>query len=314
MITTDNPKVTILLATFNRAHLIIETLKSIQNQTYDNFECLITDDNSADDTEAVIKKFIDTDDRFLYFKKPEKYPQGLSASRNFGLDLAEKKKAQYIQFFDDDDIMHPQKLELQISTLIKNNVDFVLCASKRFTKNYEISNEVKELYRFNNFADDYLVGKIHFGAPIPLFRFNYINRNRFDTALFYAEEWVCFTQLFYHYTPRVCLIDTILFYQRKHDNSITLGKDIELKKTKSSKVSGTILVNYLNKNGLHTLLSSRVFANIFLFKTRDERVLNEILSEIKSKNISKVLYFEIIFFRSILKLQSKVFMKISSWI
>ena len=82
----------------------------------------------------------------------------------------------------------------------------------------------------------------------------------------------------------------------------------------SSKVSGTILVNYLNKNGLHTLLSSRVFANIFLFKTRDERVLNEILSEIKSKNISKVLYFEIIFFRSILKLQSKVFMKISSWI
>lgn len=314
MKTVIKPKVTILLATFNRANLIVETLKSIQNQTYGNFECFITDDNSTDDTETVVNKFKETDDRFHYFKKPEKYPQGLSANRNFGLDLAEQKNAQYIQFFDDDDIMHPQKLELQISTLIKYNVDLVLCASMRFTRNYEISKEVKQLFRFNNFADDYLLGKIHFGAPIPLFRFDYINKNRFDTALFYAEEWVCFTQLFYRYTPRVYLIDTILFYQRKHEHSITLGKDLELKKAKSSKVSGTILANYLNKNGLHTLLSSRVFANIFLFKTRDDRVLNEILSEIKRKNISKVLYFEIIFFRTILKLQSKVFMKISSWI
>ena len=64
-----NPQVYILLATYNRAHLIEETLVSIQNQTYTNFVCLITDDNSTDDTENVSKSFIKKDERFEYFKK-----------------------------------------------------------------------------------------------------------------------------------------------------------------------------------------------------------------------------------------------------
>ena len=140
------PKVTILLATFNRAHLILETLESIKNQTYTNFECLITDDNSTDDTEVIVKAFRETDSRFYYFKKPKKYLQGLSATRNFGLDLAEERNAEYIQFFDDDDIMHPRKLELQIGPLIENsNLDFTICQYKKFRFVSEVNFDIKKI-------------------------------------------------------------------------------------------------------------------------------------------------------------------------
>ncbi len=307
------PKVTILLATFNRAYLILETLTSIKNQTFINFECLITDDNSTDDTEIVVNKFIKTDSRFYYFKKPKKYHQGLSATRNFGLDLAQNRNAEFIQFFDDDDIMHPQKLELQIQGLLSTDADFSLCASTRFFEKCEITNESKKLYRFNHFADDYFLGKIHFGAPIPIFRFTYINKNRFDTALHYAEEWVCFTQLFYHYYPKVVLFDKVLFYQRKHSNSITLGKDEDLKKAKSSKVSNLLIAQYLNKYSIHTILSARILAGIFLFVIRDFQVVDGILKQIKTNNLSKLLFYEIKIFKLMIHFQRKIYLKISSW-
>lgn len=130
-----NPKITILLATYNRAHLIEETLRSIQDQTYAHFECLITDDRSTDNTPETVRTFCEDDKRFLYFKKPDNYLQGLSATRNFGLDLAEKRQAMYIQFFDDDDIMHPQKLELQITPFFKDNtLDLTICQYRKFWK------------------------------------------------------------------------------------------------------------------------------------------------------------------------------------
>ena len=53
-----HPKVSIIMATYNRAHFILESLQSLLNQTYNNWECLIIDDGSTDDTEIVIKEFI----------------------------------------------------------------------------------------------------------------------------------------------------------------------------------------------------------------------------------------------------------------
>src|SRR5690606_22147214 len=101
----EETKVTILLATYNRSHLIGETLYSIQNQTYKNWECIIVDDYSIDNTKEVIEEFIKQDNRFIYFLKTKQYSKGLSGSRNQGLDIAQSRKVQFVQFFDDDDIM-----------------------------------------------------------------------------------------------------------------------------------------------------------------------------------------------------------------
>ncbi|UBZ11213.1 glycosyltransferase [Leeuwenhoekiella palythoae] len=310
-----NPQVYILLATYNRAHLIKETLVSIQNQTYTNFACLITDDNSTDDTERVVQSFIKNDKRFKYFKKPSTFPQGLSATRNFGLDLAEKRNAEFIHFFDDDDLIHPQKLELQIDSLIKTESDLCLCSSVSFKDNHcDKIQRRKKVFRSSNLGEDYLLGKIHFGAPIPLFRFEYINKQRFDNELHYAEEWVCFTKLFYRYPPKVTYVDMVLFYQRKHLDSITLGSDPCFNKAKSSAITSIILYNYLTKFDLHTAESYKYFANIFLFQTHNPKLLNRIVTELKQKEINSILVIQINFFKTFLKFQRRIFNKVSTWI
>jgi len=228
LIITDNPKVTILLATFNRAHLIVETLKSIQNQTYDNFECLITDDNSADDTEAVVNKFIETDNRFHYFKKPEKYPQGLSATRNLGLDLAEKRKSEFIQFFDDDDIMHPQKLELQMKPLIANpKLDLTICMYRKFheLETIEFDLEKADNNTCNINSDDILksfyLNNFNLNSPGPIWRLSSLNRHRFDEGLFYAEEREFYLRVFLLESIEYRPVEKVLFWYRKHAKAIT---------------------------------------------------------------------------------------------
>ena len=92
------PIVTIIMATFNRAHFISETLNSIVNQTYENWECIIVDEGSIDNTEGIMKELCEKDSRFSYYKKDlSKYNKGLSGTRNYGLDIAEERSAKYIQ-------------------------------------------------------------------------------------------------------------------------------------------------------------------------------------------------------------------------
>ena len=221
-------KVTILLSTYNRASLILETLESIKNQTYINFECLITDDNSTDGTEVVVNNFIKTDSRFYYFKKPKKYPQGLSANRNFGLDLAQERNAEYIQFFDDDDIMHPQKLELQIQPFYENpDLDLTVCMYRKFheleTIEFDLNKADNNTCQIvsENILKSFYLNQFDLNSPGPLWKRQTLANHRFDESLFYAEEREFYLRIFLlesiSYTP----VKKVLFWYRKHPKAIT---------------------------------------------------------------------------------------------
>src|SRR5690606_26015743 len=109
-------KISIIMATFNRAHLIGEALTSIQNQSYTDWECIIVDDNCTDNTKTIVETFIKNDLRFRYYLRHGNYKKGISGSRNFGIDLARGKS---IIFFDDDDIVHPRNLEICLEQITK---------------------------------------------------------------------------------------------------------------------------------------------------------------------------------------------------
>ncbi|NJM80308.1 MAG: glycosyltransferase family 2 protein [Flavobacterium sp.] len=100
--------ISIIIPVFNRQHLIIETLVSIQNQTFQNWECIIVDDGSTDNTVEIISEQIIGDERFHLFKRPTHLKKGPSSCRNYAFS---KAKGQFIQFFDSDDIMHPEHLQ-----------------------------------------------------------------------------------------------------------------------------------------------------------------------------------------------------------
>ncbi len=105
--------VSVILPTYNRAYLLLETIRSILDQDYKNIELIIVDDGSTDNTSDVIKE--NKDNRIVYLKKQNRGP---ASARNFGIKRARGK---YIAFCDDDDIFLPGKLKHQINFLEKNS-------------------------------------------------------------------------------------------------------------------------------------------------------------------------------------------------
>jgi glycosyltransferase involved in cell wall biosynthesis len=106
-------KVSIIVPTYNRAHLVIETINSILAQTFKDFELIVIDNESSDNTEEVIKSY--SDGRIRYFRNQN---NGLVAvNRNYGIN---KANGEYIAFCDDDDLWMPEKLERQVKLLDLN--------------------------------------------------------------------------------------------------------------------------------------------------------------------------------------------------
>lgn len=222
------PKIHILLATFNRAHLIGETLDSIISQTYTNWECIIVDDFSSDNTKSVIDNYISKDSRFHYYPKTEKHGKGLSVSRNFGLDLAEKRGAEFIQFFDDDDIMHPKKLELQIGPLLlDSDLHLTICCYRKFDRPQMIEYDLTRAddrscnITTDNLLKSFFLNQINLNSPGPLWRAEILANYRFNEELFYAEEKEFYLRIFLNETLNYAPVQKILFWYRKHDRAIT---------------------------------------------------------------------------------------------
>ncbi|MEW6408079.1 MAG: glycosyltransferase family 2 protein [Patescibacteria group bacterium] len=115
----ENPKVSVCLPTYNRARLVFKTIKSILAQTYMDFELIIGDDASTDDTRDVVKKFQDR--RIIYYKNKTNF--GLWSNCNKLLDLA---KGEYVIFPGDDDILMENLLKEEVRILDKfHNIGFV---------------------------------------------------------------------------------------------------------------------------------------------------------------------------------------------
>ena len=102
-----DPKVSVIIPTYNRAQLLSRAIRSVLAQTYENFELIVVDDGSKDNTEEIIKNF--NDSRIKYFKHVINL--GGSAARNTGI---ENSTGNYIAFLDSDDEWLEKKLELQI--------------------------------------------------------------------------------------------------------------------------------------------------------------------------------------------------------
>ena len=112
---TQQPLVSVVIPTYNRADLIPRAIASVSSQSYQNFEIIVVDDNSQDDTEKVVREIANQDSRISYHRHSSNL--GGSAARNTGIKQATGK---YIAFLDSDDIWLPQKLELQLKAIAKN--------------------------------------------------------------------------------------------------------------------------------------------------------------------------------------------------
>lgn len=111
--------VSVITPTYNCGKFIGETIESVLAQTYHNWEMIIVDDCSTDDTSEVIRKYTDNDDRIKYFCLEKN--SGAAVARNKALNIA---KGRWIAFLDSDDLWLPNKLGSQIKFMEDNGYAF----------------------------------------------------------------------------------------------------------------------------------------------------------------------------------------------
>lgn len=139
--------ISIICPTYNRADLLPHTIKSVIAQTYKNWELLIIDDGSTDNTKQVVGKYLSDKISFI-----ESAHSGLPAVvRNIGI---KKARGEWIAFLDSDDIWLPRKLEVQVQSIEKaKDVDLVCCNALRRTAECE-REDLQPFYVFPSKRSD----------------------------------------------------------------------------------------------------------------------------------------------------------------
>ena len=132
----NNPLVSIIIPTYNRAHLIGETLDSVLVQTYQNWECIIVDDGSTDDTVEVVNNYVNKDARFQLHYRPIDRLAGGNAARNYGFEVS---KGEYVNWLDSDDIMDNDCLLKKVNYLNLSPNYQALITNVRYS-NYQFTN------------------------------------------------------------------------------------------------------------------------------------------------------------------------------
>ena len=113
------PLVSIITPTYNSEKFIADTIRSVQNQTYSNWEMIIIDDCSTDTTAQIITEFESSDKRIVFYKLNKN--AGAGVARNQAITMA---KGRFIAFLDSDDLWKPEKLQKQVDSLLTHNLPF----------------------------------------------------------------------------------------------------------------------------------------------------------------------------------------------
>lgn len=183
--------VSMIITCYNQENHILNTLKSVKNQTYINWECIVIDDGSTDKSAEVIKELSKVDARFIYYHQNN---AGVSVARNNGFKLA---KGEYIHFLDGDDTIFPEKLEKQIYHFEQNQYISVCVTDHRHY--YEKTNEYKH-YKFDVLESNPLKQLVYGwqnGVAFPLhavlYKRNLWKENELPFATDYegrSEDWI----------------------------------------------------------------------------------------------------------------------------
>lgn len=150
-------KVSVIVPSYNYGHLISETLDSVLSQTYQDWECIIVDDGSTDNTRQVVEKYVKPNGRFKYLHQKNK---GLAGARNTGILNA---SGEYIQLLDADDLLHPEKIRFQLDFCLNQKSLISYCETVQVSDN--VTNQWID---YIGPVDDMLDRLYNFWLPYPI--------------------------------------------------------------------------------------------------------------------------------------------------
>lgn len=222
------PLVSIIIPTYNRAHLIKETLDSIIAQTYKNWECIVVDDGSSDDTDSIMRTYCEKDSRIQYHHRPEEHLPGGNGARNYGFKLS---KGEYVQWFDSDDLMNSLNIETHLHIILKNEKNISIGLLNRYNEDYSVLTKEGVPHQIkNSIYYDFILRIFKAHLPTTFFSKSILKDYKFDEKLKKSQEVEFLQRIFRENEEEIIYFNEILIKVRRHKESIT-GKfnDIILK-------------------------------------------------------------------------------------
>lgn len=219
--------ISIIIPVYNVEKYLRRCIDSILSQTYTDFEAILVDDGSTDESGKICDEYALKDSRIKVIHKKN---GGVSAARNSGLDVA---VGEYVAFCDSDDYLSADYLEVIFNSLKENNADCVVCNYTKVLENGEVvggSNHASSVNKISTKSDawEYIIKNI-FGtqkhgweACTRIFKNEIIQKNkiRFPTTCGNYAEDLAFVLNYSLYSSHVCSIDYSGYYYFLRDNSM----------------------------------------------------------------------------------------------
>lgn len=216
-----NGLVSIIVPIYNVEQYLDICLSSIEKQSYQNWEAILVNDGSTDNSKLICQKFVDEDPRFKYYYQAN---AGLSGARNFGLDNA---NGDYVIFVDSDDYLDSDALNNLLHGLVQYNADMIIGSHIDFYGNgfsSENCDSISKEYKLITcgtaldglFGSDHMVYGASWGK---LYKRTIFNNIRFPIGKAY-EDIVPITRIYLDVKPIIVLSNIIVYYYRQRQGSI----------------------------------------------------------------------------------------------
>lgn len=248
------PYFSVIMPTKNRAHLISESIKSIIDQNFQDWELIVIDDHSSDQTELVINDF--NNPKIKYFKLTTR--TGPGAARDFGIN---KSSGEIIVLADSDDYNLPNRLEVTHQTFISKNVDIIYGRVLVLKDNLQ---EEKPTIEFN--AE---ILRAYNFIPNPTTAFKkeaYLNCGRYNQTIKTSEDydlWLKMLEKNYKFQ----FVDHILVKQIIHSQSITKSTDIQERKNNLALVRQNHQLTTPDVNQVLTMINNKKLKELLSSKS-----------------------------------------------
>jgi len=290
-----NKMISVIIPTYNRAAIITEAIRTVLEQTYQNFEIIIIDDGSIDNTCQVIKDLNDCRIKYIYQENTGKP----SVARNAGIKIAQ---GEYIAFLDSDDLWHSKKLEQQ-AAILNNQPNVGLVTNWSLYKTFDNEKiKIKKYHAKTQFENIIYIltepDKVFMGTPTLMIRKNcleniVLEENKlFDEELTFCEDWDLFFRMALFY--EIQNIDEVLTDVRVHQNSMSKTPDITkfkegylyfLKKSFDNDKLPSEILKIKNKAYSNALWS---LGWVALYKAKDAKAARKSLIESVKYSVDKL--------------------------
>ncbi|MEI8377050.1 MAG: glycosyltransferase [bacterium] len=253
-----NPKVSVITASYNYADLISQTIESVINQTYTNWELIVIDDGSTDNSREIIQKYCDKNNKIQMITHKDCVNKGLCETVKLGCKIAQ---GEYIAFLESDDIWDEKYLEKKIEVIEKYpDIPFIfsnveLFGDKETQKRLDEYLKFQKLFLKNQTYPTNLFNYFLFINLIPTFSCVMVKKNLLSNLDFNAPfpphlDWFLWMQI--AYDNELYYLDLPLTKWRIHQKSF-IGRTQKIKKNNNKIIFSTIKA-LISKSNQHFLI------------------------------------------------------------